>query len=68
MALLKCSCGQDHALWGDFWWVGGGHQWVFFDDDDASETYAEQVEHCPGCGRRLERKNLTMVPPVHQGV
>jgi hypothetical protein len=31
---------------------------VFFDDVDTSETYAEQVEHCPACGRRLERKNL----------
>jgi hypothetical protein len=29
---------------------------VFFDDDRSSETYAEQVEHCPACGRRLEQK------------
>jgi hypothetical protein len=32
---------------------------VFFDDLKPSETYAEQVEHCPACGRRLERKNLS---------
>jgi hypothetical protein len=31
---------------------------VFFDDDETSETYAEQVTHCPGCGTPLERKNL----------
>jgi hypothetical protein len=64
MAVLRCPCGQDHALWGEFWWVGGGHRWVFFDDDEASETYAEQVEHCPGCGKQLERKHLTMMHPV----
>jgi hypothetical protein len=23
-----------------------------------SETYGEQVEHCPVCGRLLERKHL----------
>jgi hypothetical protein len=33
---------------------------VFFDDLETSETYTEQVEHCPACGRRLERKNLSM--------
>jgi hypothetical protein len=33
---------------------------VFFDDVETSETYAEQVERCPACGRLLERKNLRM--------
>jgi hypothetical protein len=37
---------------------GGKYRWVFFDDFEASETYAEQVERCPACGRWLERKNL----------
>jgi hypothetical protein len=45
---------------GEFWWTEGKYQWVFFDDVDASETYAEQVERCPACGRPLERKNLSM--------
>jgi hypothetical protein len=58
MAELYCPCGHTHRLWGEFWWTEGKYQWVFFDDVDASETYAEQVEHCPACGRLLERKNL----------
>jgi hypothetical protein len=33
---------------------------MFFDDLETSKTYAEQVEYCPACGRRLERKNLRM--------
>ena len=23
---------QRHRLWGELWWVGGGHRWIFFDD------------------------------------
>jgi hypothetical protein len=49
-------------LWGEFWWLEGKHQWVFFDDLETSETYAEQVERCPACGRRLERKILFARP------
>ena len=41
---------------GELWWTGGEDRWVFFDDDRSSETYAEQVEHGPACGRRLEQK------------
>jgi hypothetical protein len=44
---------------GEFWWMESKHRWVFFDDLETSETYAEQVEYCPACGRRLERKNLS---------
>ncbi len=58
MAELYCPCPGRHKLWGEFWWVEGRHQWVFFDDLETSETHAEQVEDCPACGRRLERKNL----------
>ena len=29
-----------------------------FDYEETSETYAEQVEKCPACTRRLERKIL----------
>lgn len=64
MVLLRCPCGQDRALWGEYWWVGGEHRWVFFDDDQDSETYTEQVELCPGCGRQLERRHLKMTHPV----
>jgi hypothetical protein len=36
---------------------------VFFDDEKTSETYAEQLTHCPGCGRSLERKALRETTP-----
>jgi hypothetical protein len=38
-------------------------RWVFFDDEKTSETYAEQLTHCPGCGRSLERKALRTTTP-----
>jgi hypothetical protein len=56
MVMLRCPCQQGPEVWGELWWTGGEHRWVFFDDDRSSETYAEQVEHCPACGRRLEQK------------
>ena len=37
------------------------NRWFFFDDLKKSETYAEQVEYCPACGRPLERKDLRMI-------
>jgi hypothetical protein len=58
MAVLVCPCARGSDLWGEFWWIGRGYQWVFFDDDETSETYSEQVTHCTGCGRLLDRKNL----------
>jgi hypothetical protein len=58
VATLYCPCGQAHELWAEFWWTEGRYQWIFFDYEHTSETYAEQVECCPACGRRLERKNL----------
>ncbi len=60
MAELYCPCPGRHKLWGEFWLAEGTYRWVFFDDVDASQTYAEQVEHCPACGRPLQRKNLSM--------
>ena len=57
MARLYCPCGQAHELWGEFWWTEGRYQWIF-DHERKSETYTEQVENCPACGRHLERKNL----------
>jgi hypothetical protein len=61
MARLACPCTQSSDLWAEFWWVGREYRWVFFDDDETSETYSEQVTHCPGCGRTLVRKNLRAV-------
>ncbi len=60
MVVIYCPCEERHKLWGELWWIEREHQWVFFDDLQTSETYAEQVEHCPTCGRRLERKDLIL--------
>src|SRR5215211_8972453 len=38
-------------------------RWVFFDDEKTSETYAEQLTHCPEYGRSLERKALRATTP-----
>ena len=68
MATLYCPCGQAHELLGEFWWTEGRYQWVFFDYEQTSETYAEQVENCPACGRRLERKHLLSGLSHEQGL
>lgn len=31
---------------------------MFFDDQERSETYTEQITQCPDCGQRLERRGL----------
>jgi hypothetical protein len=61
VAALYCSCEQEPQIWGEFWWVGGKHDWIFFDDGGTSRTYAERLTHCPACGEPLERKNLKPV-------
>jgi hypothetical protein len=38
---------------------------VFFDDEKTSETYAEQITRCPGCGKTLERNEMRAA--VHSG-
>ncbi len=63
MVALRCGCEQGTNLWGEFWWIEGEHRWVFFDDEKTSETYAEQLTHCPECGRLLERKTLRATTP-----
>ena len=47
MGALYCSCEQKHQIWGEFWWVGGKHEWVFFDDAETSETYTEPSRAAP---------------------
>jgi hypothetical protein len=58
MAVLMCPCPRRSKLWAEFWWVGREYRWIFFDDNETSETYSEQVTNCPGCGRPLDRKIL----------
>lgn len=62
MVVLRCTCPEMHKFWGELYWLGSprGYEWVFFDDLQGSETYAEDITHCPACGRRLERKNLVL--------
>jgi hypothetical protein len=43
MATLVCPCARGGDLWGEFWWVGREYKWVFFDDDDTSETFRESA-------------------------
>jgi hypothetical protein len=61
MVALRCPCGEEHEIWEELWWVGGTHEWVYFDDLKTSETHAEQITHCPGCGRQLDRRSLKTV-------
>ncbi len=61
MAILYCSCEQQKQFWGEFWWIEGKYEWVFFDDQEYSETYTERLTHCPTCGQHLERRNLEAV-------
>ena len=37
---------------------------VYFDDDRASESYAEHAPSCPGCAQRLAGERLQGSPPV----
>jgi hypothetical protein len=60
MVVLYHPCPQRHRLWGELWWDEEEPRWVFFDDLKTSESHAEQVEHCPACGRLLMRRNLRM--------
>ncbi len=61
MATLYCSCEHKHPSWGEFWWVQGKYQWIFFDDQEWSETYTQRLIHCPACHQRLKRRNLDIV-------
>jgi len=31
MVALRCPCGGEHEIWGELWWVGGKHEWVYFE-------------------------------------
>ena len=45
-----------HALWSEVRSVGALRFIVYFDDDEGSDTYAEHIAHCPGCGERLDSR------------
>ena len=60
MVALLCRCEHRHEFWGEVWWVGREHAWVFYDDFKRSGTRRERLTSCPGCGERLERRNLAV--------
>jgi hypothetical protein len=43
-----------HVLWTEVRTVGASRIWVYFDDQERSDTYAEQVARCPDCGTPLD--------------
>ena len=46
--LTPCpECG--HKLWSEVGSLGAFRMVIFFDDDEGSGTYAEQVSRCPEC-------------------
>ena len=47
--LIYCRCG--HEIWCETFVEENLVSLVFFDDVESSETYAEQIVQCPGCGR-----------------
>ncbi len=46
--LVYCSCA--HKIWCEVRYEADLVILIFFDDEETSETYAEQITHCPGCG------------------
>ena len=51
MITLCRRCG--HVLWSEVRSAAAFRFLVYFDDDQRSETYAEHVPRCPGCGVKL---------------
>ena len=47
-----------HALWSEVRRVGALRFVVYFDEEERSQTYAEQVRSCPGCGAGLAGRGL----------
>jgi len=56
---VRCpECGHD--LWAEQMPVADRFGvWVCFDDEEQSDTYAEQVGRCPGCGAWLNAQALS---------
>jgi predicted AAA+ superfamily ATPase len=51
----------DHDLWAEQMPVADRFGvWVCFDDEEQSDTYAEQVGRCPGCGAWLNAQALSL--------
>jgi hypothetical protein len=46
---FECS----HAIWSEVRSIAAHRFVVYFDDGEVSDTYAEPILSCPGCGRGL---------------
>ena len=46
--LIYCNCA--HKIWCEVRYDEDFVHLIIFDDEGTSETYAEQITHCPGCG------------------
>ena len=58
-------CGQcGHRVRAEVGVTDGRGVLVYFDDDRTSESYAEYVASCPGCGQRLAGNGLQGSPLV----
>ena len=47
--LIYCRCW--HEIWFEVFFEGELVSLVFFNVVESSETYAEKITQCPGCGR-----------------
>jgi hypothetical protein len=55
--LTPCpECG--HKLWTEMGSMGIFRLVVFFDDDEESNSYTEQVDHCPRCSLWLHALDI----------
>jgi hypothetical protein len=58
-AALRCACG--YGILCELRREGERLAFLaFFDNEPTSETYTEQVENCPGCGKQLGGWMLTL--------
>ena len=64
MVTLRCPCERGKELWGELWWAGEEHRWIFFDDRKAGVIWSEQVTYCQECGSQLERDALRLETPA----
>ena len=59
--VMEVSCEEcGHGLWAEEVPVADRFGvWACFDDEEQSDTYAERVGRCPGCGARLNARALS---------
>ena len=62
---MVTMCGRcGHRVRAEVGATDGRGVFVYFDDDRASESYAEHVASCPGCGQSLAGEGLQGSSPV----